>query len=167
MNDMNKDFEIRVATPADAEGILRAHYSAVHETAKRDYSEAVLAVWSRPVDAQRIAAHRTKMETDTRVISFVAVESTTAILGFAELWPPETLGAVYIAAPAGRRGVASALVGMVESKAREIGTRLLRMDSSLTAAPFYRKHGFREISRRAHVLAGGLEMPCIQMEKVL
>ncbi len=90
-----------------------------------DYSSAVLNVWSRPVDAQRIAAHRTEMEPDTSIISFVAVDRTGAIVGFVALVPPDTLGAVYIAAAAGRRGVASAL----------------RMDSSLTAAPFYMKHG--------------------------
>jgi len=37
-------FNIRRSTPDDAEGILHAHYSAVHETAKIDYSEQVLNV---------------------------------------------------------------------------------------------------------------------------
>ena len=96
-------FKIRRSTPQDAEGMLRAHYSAVHDTAKTDYPDAVLNLWSRPVDAQRIDAYRAKMQTDKSIISFVADDDSSQILGYGELVPPETLGAIYVAAPAGRR----------------------------------------------------------------
>jgi putative acetyltransferase len=164
---VSSSFTIRVSTPDDAEGILHAHYSAGHETAKNDYSKAVLNVWSRPVDAERIAAQRTKMETDKSIISFVAVDDLGKILGFGELVPPETLGAIYVAASAGRRGVASALFKTLEVKARELGMKVLRMDSSLTAVPFYVRHGFRELERGTHRLSDGLIMACINMEKGL
>ena len=160
-------FNIRRSTPDDAEGILHAHYSAVHETAKTDYPEQVLNVWSGPIDAQRIAARRTKMETDKSLISFVAVDKVGTVFGFGELVPPETLGAIYVAASAGRRGVASALFNMLEAEARELGMKVLRMESSLTAVPFYVKHGFRELQRRTHRLADGLTMACVFMEKRL
>jgi len=164
---MSNLFNIHPSTPDDAEGILRAHHSAVHETAKKDYSELILNVWSGPVDAQRIAARRTKMETYKSIISFVAVDDLGKVLGFGELVSPETLGAIYVAAPAGRRGVASALFKTLEAKARELGTKVLRMDSSLTAVPFYVRHGFRELERGTHRLADGLMMSCVNMEKRL
>ena len=164
---MSNSFNIRRSTSDDAEGILRAHHSAVHETAKDNYSEPILNLWSGPVDAQRIAAHRAKMETDKSIISFVAVDDSGQVLGFGELVPPETLGAIYVAAPAGRRGVASALYKTLEAKARELGMKVLRMDSSLTAAPFYVRHGFRELERRTHRLADGRMMACVHMEKRL
>ena len=164
---MSSSFTIRVSTPEDAEGILLAHYSAVHETAKNDYSKAILNVWSRPVDAGRIAARRTKMGTDKSIISFVAVDDLGKVLGFGELVPPVTLGAIYVAASAGRRGVASALFEKLEVKARELGMKVLRMDSSLTAVPFYIGHGFRELERGTHRLADGLMMNCVVMEKTL
>jgi putative acetyltransferase len=164
MNDM---FRIRRSTPDDAEGMLRAHYSAVHETAKKDYSYAVLNVWSRPVDAQRIAVYRAKMETDKSVISFVAVDGSGQVLGFGELVPPETLGAIYVAAPAGRCGVASALLRVLEAEAHDLGMKVLRMESSLTACSFYVRHGFQELERRMHALTDGLTMDCVFMEKRL
>jgi putative acetyltransferase len=164
---MNDVFRIRRSTPNDAEGMLRAHYSAVHETAKRDYSDVVLNVWSSPVDAQRIAAYRAKMETDRSVISFVAVDDSGQVLGFGELVPPETLGAIYVAAPAGRHGVASALYRRLETEARDLGMHVLRMDSSLTAFSFYIRHGFRELERKTHPLGDGLAMACVLMEKKL
>lgn len=164
---MSTSFTIRPSVPDDAEGMFRAHYSAVHETAKKDYSEPILAAWSRPVDAERIAAHRTKMLTDKNVVSYVAVDDSGRVLGFGELVPPETLGAIYVAASSGRLGVASALMKTLETKARALGMRVLRMESSLTAAPFYIRHGFRELARGQHRLAGGLLMSCVNMEKVL
>jgi len=164
---MNDVFRIRRSTPNDAEDMLRAHYSAVHETAKEDYSDVVLNVWSRPVDAQRIAAYRAKMESDKSVISFVAVDDPGQVLGFGELVPPETLGAIYVAAPARRHGVASALYRRLESEARDLGMNVLRMDSSLTAFPFYIRHGFRELERKTHLLGDGLAMACVRMEKKL
>ena len=164
---MSTSFKIRPSTPDDAEGIVRAHYSAVHETAKKDYSEPVLAAWSRSVDAERIAAHRTKMLTDMSIVSYVAVDDSGRVLGFGELVPPETLGAIYVAASSGRQGVASALMKTLEAKARALGMRVLRMESSLTAAPFYVRHGFRELEWGDHRLAGGLLMACVKMEKRL
>jgi putative acetyltransferase len=160
-------FKIRPSTPDDAEGIVRAHYTAVHETARKDYPEPVLAAWSRSVGAERVAAHRAKMETEKSIVSYVAVDDSGSVLGFGELVPPETLGAIYVAASAGRRGVASALMKTLEAKARELGMKVLRMESSLTAAPFYIRHGFRELEKREHRLAGGLMMACIKMEKTL
>ena len=160
-------FIVRLATPDDAEGILHAHHSAVHETAKKDYSQAILNVWSGPVDAQRIAAHRTKLQADKGVISFVAVEESGKILGFTELVFPDELRAMYIASSAGRLGVASSLYKILESKARELGMKQLKIVSSLTAAPFYVKQGFRELSRGVHVLSARLPMACVHMEKKL
>ncbi len=82
-------------------------------------------------------------------------------------WSPETLGAIYVAASAGRRGVASALFKKFEVTARELGMKVLRMDSSLTAFPFYVRHGLRELGRGTHRLAAGLMMICVVMEKTL
>jgi len=164
---MSDLFNIRPTIPDDAAGILQAHHSAVHGTAKQDYSEQILNVWSRPVDAQRVATHRAKIESDKSIISFVAVDDSGEILGFGELVPPETLGAIYVAAHAGRRGVASALFRTLEAKAREIGMSVLRMESSLTAASFYVKRGFYERNRGIHRFAGGLTMDCINLEKRL
>lgn len=164
---MTTAFRIRPSTPDDAEGILLAYHSAVHVTAAKDYEPAVLAAWSSPVDAQRIAKRRTKMETDKSIVSFVAVDDGGQVLGLGELVPPETLGAIYVAATAGRRGVASALYTTLEAKARELGMKVLRMDSSLTAVPFYVKQGFRELEKGTHQMGDGLVMACVKMEKAL
>ena len=133
----------------------------------RDYSDSILNLRNRPVDAHCIAAYRAKMESDQSVISFVAVDESSQVLGYGELVFPETLGAIYVAAPAGRCGFASAPFRVLEAEARDRGMKALRMESSPTACAFYVRKGFRELERRKHALSDGLTMDCIFIEKRL
>ena len=55
----------------------------------------------------------------------------------------------------------------LEARARELGFRVLRMESSLTAVPFYASHGFRELDRGERRLRSGVLMTCVHMEKAL
>jgi hypothetical protein len=41
------------------------------------------------------------------------------------------------------------------------------MESSLTAAPFYMHHGYKETGRAEHTLIGGDKVACVKMRKVL
>lgn len=162
-------FTIRLTSPEDAQGFLEAYHSAVHVTAARDYPLEVLLLWSPPVDESRVIAKKKRMEQTLghTVMSYVAVAEGGEIIGLGELVPPDTLGAVYVAASAGGKGVASALLRVLEARARELGMRELRMESSLTAAAFYARRGFKELGRDRHQLADGVDMACVRMEKAL
>jgi putative acetyltransferase len=162
-------FSIRSTTPDDAHGILYAYHSAVHVTAARDYPLEVLRAWCPPVEENRVVAkmERLKQVLDVAVISFVAVAENGEILGVGELVPPDVLGAVYVAAHAGGHGIASALLQVLEVRARELGMQKLRMESSVTAAGFYAHRGFQERERCQHEIAAGIGMTCVRMEKTL
>ena len=162
-------FTIRLISPEDAQGFLQAYHSAVHVTAARDYPLEVLLLWSPPVDESRIVAKKERMEQTLglTVMSYVAVAEGGEIIGLGELVPPDTLGAVYVAASAGGKGVASALLRVLEARARELGMQRLHMESSLTAASFYARRGFQELGRDQHELADGRAMACVRMEKAL
>jgi putative acetyltransferase len=162
-------FSIRSTSPADAQGMLEAYHSAVHVTAARDYPPEVLRLWSPIVDESRVVAKTSRLEQTLglTVMSYVAVAENGEIIGLGELVPPDTLGAVYVAASASGKGVASALLRVLEARARELGMKKLRMESSLTAAPFYALRGFQELGRDQHQLGGGLHMACVRMEKSL
>ena len=149
--------------------MLQAYHSAVHVTAARDYPPDVLRLWSPSVDESRVVAKKKRLEQTlgVTVISYVAVAESGEIIGLGELVPPDTLGAVYVAASAGGKGVASALLRVLEARARELGMQRLRMESSLTAATFYAGRGFQELGRDQHQLADGVHMACVRMEKVL
>jgi putative acetyltransferase len=156
---------IRFAQGEDARGILDAHYSAVHETAARDYSIEIRRAWATPVTAARIDQYlKHALPNETTVVA----DFDGRIAGFGVIIElTNELRAVYVAAAFGRRGVGSALLRELERIAAERGCRELHMDSSLTAAPFYLHHGYEELARAEHALGSGATMACVKMRKVL
>jgi N-acetylglutamate synthase-like GNAT family acetyltransferase len=159
------EIKVRPADINDARGILEAHYSAVHETASRDYPVQILHEWSGPVTPERIEWYRTRsFPNETTLVA----EVDGKIAGFGAIVESiSELRAVYVSAEFGNRGVGTALLERLETLAREKGCTELHMDSSLTAAGFYRRHGFIEVSRGEHTLRLGSKMACVQMRKAL
>ena len=75
--------------------------------------------------------------------------------------------AVYVHPKAGRQGVGRALLRRLETEAQEQGVTTLHLESSLNAQAFYAAQGYLAQGQGLHRLAGGLEMPCCEMSKVL
>lgn len=156
---------IRLARQEDARGILEAHYSAVHVTAAGDYSREVLEAWSPAVDQARIERYLAKSFKEE--ITYVA-EVDGRIAGFGCIVPAENrLGAVYVHAGFGRRRVGEVLLAALEGRARELDCAELAMDSSVTARPFYLRHGYKITQLGRHTLSRGGEMACVRMRKRL
>jgi putative acetyltransferase len=134
-----------MARITDARGILEAHYSAVHGTSASDYPLEVGNAWSTPVTPERVDQYlKHGLPNETTVVAEVGGK----IAGFGVIVGVNNeLRAVYVAASFSGRGVGSAVLRELERIAKEQGCRELRMDSSLTAAPFYTHHGYEETGR--------------------
>lgn len=52
-------------------------------------------------------------------------------------------------------------------RAASAGLGVLKLDSSLNAVNFYRRHGFTEVGRSKYKTQGGAEIDSVQMEHVL
>jgi len=156
---------VRFAKSEDARGILEAHYSAVHQTAAKDYPREILRVWSTPVTTERIDQYlRNALRHETTVVA----EVDGRIAGFGAIVESNNeLRAVYVAAGFGNQGVGSALLRELERLAKDRGCPALQMDSSLTAAPFYLHHGYEELGRADHTLSSGDKMASVRMRKAL
>jgi putative acetyltransferase len=156
---------VRSARIEDARGILEAHYSAVHETAARDYALEIRRSWSPSVTPTRIDDYsRNALPDETTVVADV----DGRIAGFGVIIESANeLRAVYVAAEFGSQGIGSALLRELERLAKQSGCKQLHMDSSLTAAPFYLHHGYEELARAEHTLGSGATMACVRMCKTL
>jgi putative acetyltransferase len=156
---------VRIARVEDARGILEVHYSAVHEIAAGDYPLEVREAWSRPITPDRVDQYvKHALPNETTVVA----EADGRIAGFGVVVEPNNeLRAVYVSAEFGRQGVGSAILRELERIAKEQGCRELHMDSSLTAAPFYMHHSYKEMGRGEHTLSGGAKMACVKMRKAL
>jgi len=155
---------IRPATKADARGILEAHYSAVHETASKDYDADILDEWSTVVSEERISNYL--LNSFPNEITIVAVVYDK-IAGFGSLAGNDELRAVYVASNSGGKSIGSALLQRLEEIAKDKGFTELKMDSSVTAEKFYAKHGYEITGRGIHKLRSGREMACVHMRKSL
>jgi len=66
-----------------------------------------------------------------------------------------------------RRGVGRAIMEQIDADARRAGARMLEAQSTLTAVPFYRALGFRELGPVVIQLRPGIELPAARMQNRL
>jgi GNAT superfamily N-acetyltransferase len=64
-----------------------------------------------------------------------------------------------------RQGVGAAILSACEAAAAAAGFTALEMGATLTGAPFYRRHGYRELDRRLAPLPNGEGLAIIAMGK--
>jgi putative acetyltransferase len=153
---------LRRATSRDARAILECHHSAVHEIACNDYPPPTLNEWSPPVTTERVNLYSPR---DTTVVAEIA---SGTIVGFGELITSNNeLRALYVSAYAGGLGVGSAILQELEHIARAAGCPSLTFNSSITAEPFYLRHGYSVVSRGEHTLSSGGTMACVRLTKQL
>lgn len=144
------------------ESPLRAVYaSAIHEIARRDYTQAQLDAWA-PADfdagkwARRIQG----------ITPFVAEGADGLLLGYADVQPDGYVDHFFVAGHAGGRGVGGALMRRLLERARELGVAQLSSDVSRTAQPFFARFGFELVEQRRPVVRG-VEIPNALMRRTL
>ncbi len=157
--------QIRPARPEDAREILEAHFTAVRSTASRDYGPEITSEWSPEVTSERIQKYiKESLPTETTLVAVIENQ----VVGFGAIVEASNeLRAVYVHSEFGGMGVGAALLFGLEKLAKELGCKELKMDSSLTAAPFYAHHGYEEIERGFHNLRSGKIMACVKMRKAI
>ena len=119
-----------------------------------------MAAWGAPRDG---TSYLEAMRHGRRF--FVAVSSVGRVIGFSDAG--EGGLAVYVRGEAARQGIGSALLARAEGVLRSGGTKVVQIDASLNAEPFYAKHGYRSMGQDDHRLSTGLAMRCVRMEKPL
>jgi GNAT superfamily N-acetyltransferase len=151
---------LRSANAADAEAILHVHTESLMILCAGDYTPQQLEGWAKlPVDERWLAR---KFERGDVVL--VAEDHRGMIIGFGERAGDE-IRAVYVHPLNARRGVGSMLLRELERSAAAAGVDTLRLDSSLTAEPFYKRCGYQVESRGMHDCGNGTTLQCVRMRK--
>jgi putative acetyltransferase len=146
---------------AGDEPALRAVFaSAIHGTARRDYSQLQVDAWA-PRDHDP-AAWASRMQ---GIAPFVAVIDGV-VVGYADVQPGGYIDHFYVAAAAGGQGVGGALMRRILARAEELGLAELISHVSLTAQPFFAHFGFEIVEHRV-VDVRGVEMRNAAMRKAL
>jgi putative acetyltransferase len=151
---------LRRARPEDALKIRNVHVASIRALCAGEYTPEQIAAWTAGARPERYRRAMAEGE-----IIFVA-ERGPRIVGFSAL-EGDQVQAVYVHPQFARRGVGTLLLRAVEAEARDRGIVELRLSASLTAVPFYRSLGYRELGNTMHPLSTGILIPCVRMVKRL
>lgn len=154
---------VRPMRPEEARAFLEVHHAAVRGLATKDYPPAVVEAWA-PLPVRDGAVRRFLANPDGEVR--LVAEMDGAIVGAGALVMAKSeRRACYVAPPAARRGVGTALVRAIEQHASEHGLTYLELESSVTAEPFYAALGYLVRERSEHALSNAQRMACVVMRK--
>jgi putative acetyltransferase len=147
---------IRRYEAADLDAVMSVFLRSVRGVASRDYDAGQIAAWAQ---VDRDVWSRRRLDRPTWVALLDDV-----IAGFIDLESSGHIDMLFVDPASQRRGVASALLGTVENAARVQRLAVLDTDASITARPFFEKHGF-QVVRSQDVALRGQRLTNFRMEK--
>ena len=117
-------------------GICR---NAIHRLAAKDYTASQLEAWCGTKTDEEAWRRRCELKQP-----FVK-ELNGRVAGFIELDPDGHIDCTYVDPDFARRGVMSEIMEAVKDEARALGLTRLFAEVSITARPFFEKHGFHHV----------------------
>lgn len=152
---------IRDYKPEDAQALANIYYHTIHQINTEHYTEEQVSVWA-PESSLNETKWQKKFE---KTKPLVATASGQAV-GFAEFEPDGHIDCFYCHHNWIGRGVGSALMSAIYEKAAQLGIRRIFAEVSITAKPFFERHGFITVTEQTVVL-DGVGLTNYKMEKVL
>jgi putative acetyltransferase len=141
--------EIRPYAESDAQATLDVFLSAVTKTASAHYSLEQIVAWSRPDKRDLVEWNSARKALNTFVAT---IEGETA--GFSDVSTSGYIDMMFVAPRFGRRGVATALLSQLLHTAAAAGAYDLSTNASLTALPFFERHGFAVVAEQHPITRG-------------
>ncbi|MGV9007360.1 MAG: GNAT family N-acetyltransferase [Brevundimonas sp.] len=135
---------IRPFQDGDAEAMATLYVRAVREIGARDYSPAQVEAWAG--GASRSGLFRQKMADGRRC--WVALGENGQVTAFVDLEADGHIDFLYAAPEVAGRGVAGALMDVLEAAATQSGLERLYVEASEPARRFFTRRGFDVLYRR-------------------
>lgn len=154
------DLRIRKATIVDIPVIAALFQATLKEVNIRDYTPQQIEAWGKKANEKRWR------ELFAGNLMFMMAEEEGKLAGFTSVNANGYIHSMFVDYRRQRRGVATLLLHEAEFLAKCKGAEKLTSEVSITARPFFEKHGFYVI-RENVVNIGGLVMTNYSMEKLL
>lgn len=140
--------QIRSYAETDAPALLELFFTTVHRINSRDYSQAQIAAWApETLDRSLWSAHMNKLN------PFIA-EIDGIIVGYSDLQDSGLIDHFFCHYQYQRRGVGSALMNHIFLLGKQRSITRLYSEVSLTARPFYERHGFSIVKQQSANIRG-------------
>ncbi|HYG09800.1 MAG TPA: GNAT family N-acetyltransferase [Pyrinomonadaceae bacterium] len=152
---------LRRARREDCQIIASVHAAAVAGIRTALYTPEEIQAWAVPKQPEAYEESIASKE-------FFVAEEGGAMVGFGVLNQESAeVEAVYVSPSAGRRGIGLEVLRKLEERARANGLKVLRLNASLNAVPFYERAGYVPQEQSKYRLATGVEIACVPMTKAI
>jgi len=144
---------IRKYQPGDELAIGQIYYDAVHQLTCDDYSEEQRHAWATPFetdDPARAEKWRRRCELKQPRVAIVDGE----IAGFIEFEEDGHIDCTYASPAHAGQGHMSAIMKQIFTEARQSNLIRLYAEVSITARPFFKRHGFCVVRDNPHEVRG-------------
>ena len=145
----------------DAAATLTVLLKAITETAAADYSPGQITAWARP-EQRTLSEWEPAMKARDSYVALLDKQ----VVGFSDVSCEGYIDMMFVSPRHSRRGVASALLSHLHGRARAQGIRSLSAGVSITARPFFEKHGFTVVTTQ-HPITAGVPLTNFRMTKML
>lgn len=157
------NLQVRPYCPEDTAKLVELFYETVHTVNAAYYKQEQLDAWA-PLEEKEERIEKWQ-DSIGRNVSFVA-EQAGKIVGFSDLQKDGYLNRLYVHKDHQRQGIAAALLKAVEKEAEKLALAEITVDASLTAKPFFEKHGYETI-RQQTVVRKGVTLINFKMVKTM
>ncbi|AVR01171.1 GNAT family N-acetyltransferase [Oceanobacillus iheyensis] len=154
---------IRVFQSSDINQMVSLFYETVHVVNARDYTKEQLNAWA-PQDEMDAKLINWK-DSFVRNITYI-VETNDEIVGFGDMTRNGYLDRLFVHKNFQGQGIATALTNRLESEARKIGLTKMETEASITAKPFFERHGY-QVNEPQTVERKGITLVNFKMSKRL
>jgi putative acetyltransferase len=159
-------FVIRKFQDPDADQIATLFYDTVHAVNARDYTPEQLDAWAPKLSADERKEQVERLKLSLRKhISYVA-DIAGQVVGFADITEDGYLDRMFVHKDHQGQGIASALLRVLECEVMKLGVTEVRTDASITAKPFFERHGYVTVQPQT-VIVRGVSMVNFKMMKAL
>jgi putative acetyltransferase len=155
--------QFRQADADDGETLFWIKHAAINGIESDAYDEAELDAWKPTGEA--VDDFGRAVDSDRFDIILAVVGGEEVGYGVLNI-PDERIDAVYVHPESSRQGIASSLVGQLESRARMHDIDELKIVSSLNAKSFYERLGYWDFGTKIRTI-DGVEVEFAIMHKQL
>lgn len=157
----DEEYPIRQATEQDIPALQELFRNTVLYVNSKDYTQEETADWASCGSSME---HWKELLTKHHFI--VALDAQGKIIGFSSMNAEGYMHAMFVHKDRQGKGVATRLLAEVEKMAREYEVQKIWAEVSITAKPFFEKHGYR-IIKEQKAKANRLYLTNYVMEKTI
>jgi len=139
---------LRPFLPADTSILAVIFVAAIQELTGDDYSEAQQEAWAAVAEDEATFGKRLAGQ-----LTLIATVQNSPV-GFASLKGADHIDLLYVHPSAAGQGVATLLVDALEKLAGARGAKILTVDASDNAEPFFKKRGYIAMQRNTVTING-------------